>query len=348
MESCLHRREFLGLAAGSVTLGAIGSMVGAAPAGAAVPTAGPLEFAIVSDTHVNVSAVERQQWLANVLIAIAAREPAFVLHCGDVTDTGVADEYEIYDRLLPAALRGRVHYTPGNHEVRWDGSAQELYHGHFGPAPYAFEAAGIRFIGFDPTQQLQEPGHYSDAHLAWLDRQLHGDTPSFLFQHHPMGDDFYYVDDQDRFFDLVRRHPLRGILAGHIHADHVSRFNGQTQVAFNAVKNGPMYYWARLNAGSIEITRVDVADDGTQTTKPAATVPLSGGMAAPRPSVIDLGRVTGGALPVRVRLGAGETPVSVGALAYPQAVWPARSRHSTAMVIHCGHPRSGRSTGRPR
>ncbi|HEX3816257.1 MAG TPA: metallophosphoesterase, partial [Mycobacteriales bacterium] len=247
MESCLHRREFLGLAAGSVTLGAIGSMVGAAPAGAAVPTAGPLEFAIVSDTHVNVSAVERQQWLANVLIAIAAREPAFVLHCGDVTDTGVADEYEIYDRLLPAALRGRVHYTPGNHEVRWDGSAQELYHGHFGPAPYAFEAAGIRFIGFDPTQQLQEPGHYSDAHLAWLDRQLHGDTPSFLFQHHPMGDDFYYVDDQDR---------------------------------------------ARLNAGSIEITRVDVADDGTQTTKPAATVPLSGGMAAPRPSVIDLGRVT--------------------------------------------------------
>lgn len=236
--------------------------------------------------------------------AIADRDPAFVLHCGDITDTGLPDEYELVAQTIPDALHGRIHYAPGNHEVRWAASAEDEYRRHFGPAPYSFDAGGIHFIGFDPTQPLQEPGHHGAENLAWLAedlRRVRRGTPSVLFQHYPMGDAFYYLDDQDRFFELVARHDVRGVFAGHVHRDHVLRMNGLTQVAVDAVKNA----------------------DGSETTRPMAVVALGdeGPGAAQRPSAIRLSDVRAGRLPVEVLTGARARATSVGCHVYPQEVF---------------------------
>ena len=104
--------------------------------------------------------------------AIARLAPDFVLHCGDITDTGLPGEYERYRQTVPAALRGQIRHVPGNHEVRWDPTAKGLYPERLGAAPYSFDAGGVHVAGFDPTQALLEPGHCGAAGLEWLDRDL--------------------------------------------------------------------------------------------------------------------------------------------------------------------------------
>jgi outer membrane protein assembly factor BamB/3',5'-cyclic AMP phosphodiesterase CpdA len=290
----------------------------------------PLRFAVISDTHVNVTSTQSTTWLTRVYAAIARRDADFILHCGDITDTGQPDEYARYRLTLPGALEGRVHYSPGNHDVRWDPTAKELYHAHFGPAPYSFDAGGVHFIGFDPTEVLQEPGHYGPAGLAWLDADLRGfdpEVPVVLFQHFPFGPAFYYVDDQPAVLAAFARYNLRGIFAGHIHREDITRFNGLTQVAVNAVLNGPVYYWAEraVTAGGVDafqVSRVVVAADGTQTQTPLATVPLAGpGPGRPRPREVRTGQVSGGSLPVTVITGPHATPQQVGVHPYPQPVF---------------------------
>jgi outer membrane protein assembly factor BamB/3',5'-cyclic AMP phosphodiesterase CpdA len=347
-DECHHagvgRRGFLGLVGGALTAAGLASLLGAAPAHAApadeaqagaAPAGnrpGPaLRFALVSDTHVNVQSPQSSVWLTQVWASIAARTPDFVLHCGDITDTGRPDEFERYAEILPAALHGRMHYSPGNHDVRWDPSAKEEYHAHFGPAPYSFDAGGVHFIGFDPTEVLQEPGHYGPGGLDWLKadlKRLRPGTPAVLFQHFPMGNTFYYVDDQPAVLDVLADHDVRGIFAGHIHREAVTGFNGLTQVALNAVRNGALYYWVERTQAAdgtpvLRVSRVNIAADGSETEVPFCDMPLTGdGMGrAQRPSSVSLGRADAGQLPVTVRLDEHAQATAVAVDLYPQTVF---------------------------
>ena len=236
-----------------------------------------LRFAMVTDTHVGMSpaSVER---LRPVYAAIARRAPDFVLHCGDITDTGLPGEYERYWQTVPVALRGRIRHVPGNHEVRWDPTAKELYREQFGAAPYSFDAGGVHVAGFDPTQSLLEPGHCGAAALEWLDRDLAAaGGPALLFQHFPVGGEHDYVDDQAALLDLVARHDVRVLVAGHVHRETVTRLDGLVQVTLQAVLKEPVFYWAELGGGpALEVSRVTVAADGTRAGSPVATVPLTG------------------------------------------------------------------------
>ena len=101
-----------------------------------------LRFAMVTDTHVGMSPASAER-LRPVYAAIARLAPDFVLHCGDITDTGLPVEYERYWQTVPAALRGRIRHVPGNHEVRWDPTAKGLYREQFGAVPYSFDAGGV-------------------------------------------------------------------------------------------------------------------------------------------------------------------------------------------------------------
>ena len=82
----------------------------------------PLRFALITDTHIGTSAAR----LSMVFRTIARLAPDFILHCGDITDTGLPREYDLYRQAIPAALDGRILHVPGNHDVRWDATAKEL------------------------------------------------------------------------------------------------------------------------------------------------------------------------------------------------------------------------------
>jgi outer membrane protein assembly factor BamB/predicted phosphodiesterase len=276
-----------------------------------------LRFAMVTDTHVGLSSSGPAERLSLVYAAIARLAPDFVLHCGDITDTGLPGEYDRYRAAVPAALRGRIRHVPGNHDVRWDPTARELYRAHFGTAPYSFDAGGVHFTAFDPTQPLLEPGHCGTAALDWLARDLGGlapGTPALLFQHFPVGGGHDFVDDQAALLELMARHDVRGLIAGHVHRETVARLGGLTQVTLRAVKDEAVFYWAELAGGpALAVSRMTVAGDGTQVSASAAAMPVA---TVPVVTVLLAGR-----RPARARAGAGRprhTPATPPGLPRPQ------------------------------
>ncbi len=88
-----------------------------------------LRFAMVADTHVGTSRASAER-LRLVYAAVARLAPDFVLHCGDITDTGLPGEYQRYRQAVPAALRGLIRHVPGNHDARWDPAAKGSYREH--------------------------------------------------------------------------------------------------------------------------------------------------------------------------------------------------------------------------
>jgi outer membrane protein assembly factor BamB len=277
-----------------------------------------LRFAMVTDTHVGLATTAptgpaaSAARLSRVYEAIAGLAPDFVLHCGDITDTGLPGEYDLYQQAVPAALRGRIRHVPGNHDVRWDPTARGLYRAHFGRTPYSFDAGGVHFAGFDPTQPLLEPGHCGAAGLQWLagdlGRLVPG-TPALLFQHFPVGGEHDYVDDQAALLELIAGYDVRGILAGHVHRETVARLDGLTQVTLKAVRNDPVFYWADLagdGSPALTVSRVTVAEDRTQASSPVATVPLSGHRPARRHQILAGADAPGLRLPVQA--GTAERP----------------------------------------
>jgi outer membrane protein assembly factor BamB len=290
-----------------------------------------LRFAMVTDTHVGLTAASAQR-LGQVYAAIARLGPDFVLHCGDVTDTGLPGEYERYEQAVPVALRGRIRHVPGNHDVRWDPSAKELYRVRLGAAPYSFDAGGVHVAGFDPTQLLLEPGHCGAAGLDWLDRDLAAATgPALVFQHFPVGSRHGYVDDQAALLEVMAGHDVRAIVAGHVHRETVTRLGRLTQVTLRAVLKEPVFYWADLSPSTagpaLAVSRVTVAADGTQARSPVATIPLSGRRSPWRAAAGRLGvRLPGRAAlldvpPAAAALG---LPLRRGAAGLPRPQWRLR------------------------
>lgn len=290
-------------------------------------SAEPLCFALVSDTHISAVQPGSAERLAQVYGAIARLAPDLVLHCGDITDTGLPTEYRLYRQVVPAALSGLIRHVPGNHDVRWDATAKARYQAQFGATPSSFAAGGVHFAGLDPTQALQEPGHYGRGGLRWLERVLRGlaeDTPVLLFQHFPIGAGHYEIDDQDALLDLLAGYDVRGIFAGHIHREEVTRFNDLTQVTLAPVIGSPVFYWAekvpgRYGAPVLVVSRVTVGADGPQAALPVATVPLSRCRPRSRYRVI-MGVASGGRLPVTVQAESATQVHSVSASTYPHVL----------------------------
>ncbi|MEV4814025.1 outer membrane protein assembly factor BamB family protein [Micromonospora avicenniae] len=334
----VSRRLFLGAA--GATLGtmavpaALANAASAAPRSSDVDDAGqplpdsPAGFALISDTHLNPAVPARTDTMRAVFQAIAERDPAAVLHCGDITDSGSPAQIALYRSTVPAELAERIRYTPGNHEVRWDVSAKEEYHRAFGAAPQSFDVCGVHVVALDPTMLLQEPGHFGGALLDWLEkdlREVRKNTPIVIFQHHPVGDAWYYADDQDRFLELVRRFDVRVVFAGHVHAEAVRPMNGLVEITLKAVKDSPHYYWAERTyddggAPQLVVTRVDLLAAGSTTTT-VATVALAGdGPAADvEPHTVHVA-AAGAAFDVRATFG-NRAPAAVRAQVLPETAF---------------------------
>src|SRR5690625_2504747 len=87
-------------------------------------------FAMVTDTHANPEEPDRTAALERIFTHIEERDPAFVLNCGDITDLGAADEFELYSSTIPPALRDKVRSVPGNHENQYLVDALEAFDAH--------------------------------------------------------------------------------------------------------------------------------------------------------------------------------------------------------------------------
>jgi 3',5'-cyclic AMP phosphodiesterase CpdA len=183
-------------------------------------------FAIVSDTHLgraNGAAPERQ-W-RQAIAEINESSADFVLHLGDVVDSGRPEQYPLY-----AATRGDlkqpIYEVPGNHDPH------PLFEKHVRtPIDAAVDHAGVRFLLLGNAHTDSHLGFITPEQIAWLDKQCADAAASDLqivvachvpvhTNSHP--DRGWHVkpdDGQRAFYELAERHAERllACLHGHFH-----------------------------------------------------------------------------------------------------------------------------------
>ena len=154
--------------------------------------------------------------------------PDVVIITGDLTDCGLAAEYEFLADVLKRTLPMPVWVIPGNHDRR------ETLHQYLpdrcrmtdGFVQYALDDLPVRIIMLDTIVPGAGHGELCAARLAWLDRTLaeRPDTPTLIGMHHPpfpcgiVHMDAIALRDPADFIAIIARHrQVERIVCGHHH-----------------------------------------------------------------------------------------------------------------------------------
>ena len=166
--------------------------------------------------------------------------PDVVIHTGDVTQNGQAEEFAHAGSLL-AALQAPLYVTPGNRDGR-EGMMQVFADEGYVSSDcsfihYAVEDHPIRLIAVDSLSDDDAKGDFCHHRLAALDATLSEapDRPTALFMHHPPFDvpaapDPFAYQRREAVADLAalisRHRQMVRIFTGHMHRPWMAMVGG--------------------------------------------------------------------------------------------------------------------------
>jgi 3',5'-cyclic AMP phosphodiesterase CpdA len=188
-------------------------------------------FGQISDTHIGFKAGAHPSAQDTMLAAVdrmAALQPSFVIHTGDVSHLSTAEQFATAGEIMQGVKR-EVHYVPGEHDTIGDGGKlffQRFGRGHGGGGWYSFDSQGVHFVGLVNVVQLTQSGlgWFGQEQLRWLDQDLRhrsASTPIVVFTHMPMWSIYpqwgWGTEDAAPALAALRRFGSVTILNGHIH-----------------------------------------------------------------------------------------------------------------------------------
>ena len=159
--------------------------------------------------------------------------PAFAVHIGDLVP-GYIRDMDRWEQDIAAVksvlkrLDVPLYPLPGNHDVITgtgnsdDRRGEELYKRHFGPLYYSFDYGNAHLVCLYTDEALQSRPRMSADQIDWLREDLAQSEAQhvFVFMHKPVWD--YEGAGWDAVHDVLRRHPVRAVIAGHYHHYHKS------------------------------------------------------------------------------------------------------------------------------
>ncbi|GAA3400691.1 metallophosphoesterase family protein [Paenibacillus hodogayensis] len=218
----------------------------------------PIQFVHLTDTHLN--APDKENLFAKLQLADKVRRvfshihqsglrPSFVLITGDLAHEGDSADYAYIRKLVDegsAMLGAPVYVILGNHDHRapfregylGETSSEEAYY-------YSHTIDGLRLIGLNS----QIPGHHNgmidDQQLSWLAEQLSTPAPrgTIVAIHHPLSTvidmpGYDSLQNVESIRDVLAGSDVIGIMAGHVHSNHVGTFHGILSVAASGTAFG--------------------------------------------------------------------------------------------------------------
>jgi 3',5'-cyclic AMP phosphodiesterase CpdA len=198
----------------------------------AAEAGGGFSFAQISDSHIGFKAgahPSAEDTLVKAVARVAAAEPAFVIHTGDVSHLSAAGQFATAAQIMSGVKRD-VYYVPGEHDTIGDDG--KLFFQRFGRAQggsdgwYSFDSHGVHFIGLVNVLALSPGGLGSlgAAQRQWLENDLRGrgaSTPIVVFAHMPLWSIYpqwgWGTEDAAPALAALRRFGSVTVLNGHIH-----------------------------------------------------------------------------------------------------------------------------------
>jgi 3',5'-cyclic AMP phosphodiesterase CpdA len=259
----------------------------AAEAGMKKPMqAGTPLFVQISDTHIGFNKDANPDVNGTLtqtidLVNGMAKQPALIIHTGDITHLSRPAEFDLAQQMLAKLKTTELHTTPGEHDTS-DATVTE-YFNRFGKASankgyYSFDHAGVHFIALINVLQFKPGGlgTLGPDQLAWVKNDLKGrsaSTPIVVFAHMPLWTIYepwgWGTGDADQLMSELRRFGSVTVLNGHIHqivqkvegniTFHTARSTAYPQPA-PGVGNGPgpLKVAADQLAGVLGVTSVSL------------------------------------------------------------------------------------------
>lgn len=154
---------------------------------------------------------------------------------GDLTHWGETSAYEVLKQEL-SRLPMPVYQMMGNHDHR--GNFQSLFPDHpvdeNGFIQYALNTPAGKFICLDTLDDGKRGGFLCQKRLLWLEKELSGDEPVYLFMHHPpfpvglpnMDPDG--LTNAEEFLNCLKPHiqRIRHLFFGHLHRQVSGQWHG--------------------------------------------------------------------------------------------------------------------------
>ena len=201
---------------------------------AAASASDSLTFLQISDSHVGFDKPANPNALGTLkeaidLVKAMPKQPAFMIHTGDISHLSKATQFDDADQVIGAAGL-KVHYVPGEHDMIDEGAGQ-LYRDRYGQEAkgagwYSYDIQGVHFIGLVNVVDLKAGGmgNLGAEQLAWLADDLQGrsaSTPMVVFAHIPLWALYpawgWGTEDAEQALGLLRRFGSVTVLNGHIH-----------------------------------------------------------------------------------------------------------------------------------
>jgi len=233
----LGRRGLLKCMAWAGT-GIVWSVAGGVPRGLGLGEAfaAPMDgftFVQISDSHIGFNKEANPDTNATFQAALdritkLPKQPAMVLHTGDVSHLSKPEEFDTAAQILKA-VKQDIHYVPGEHDVIGDDGKQ--FFERFAPKLktggwYSFDQGGVHFVGMVNvlTFETAKAGGFGDEQLEWLEKDLKGrsaSTPIVVFTHVPMWPIYpqwgWATEDAPQALSYLKRFGSVTVLNGHIH-----------------------------------------------------------------------------------------------------------------------------------
>ena len=190
-------------------------------------------FVQISDSHIGFNKEANPDPNATLQAALdritkLQKQPAMVIHTGDVTHLSKPAEFDTAAGLLKA-VKQDIHYVPGEHDVIGDDGKQ--FFERFAPKQktggwYSFDQGGVHFVGMVNvlTFETAKAGGFGAEQLEWLEKDLKGrtaSTPIVIFTHVPMWPIYpewgWATEDAPQAIAYLKRFGSVTVLNGHIH-----------------------------------------------------------------------------------------------------------------------------------
>jgi len=129
------------------------------------------KFIVAADSHLGSAQGNKNSRLAIEHMAAEHSDAAFMIHIGDITETGAKEEYDCFKNItakLPFPILG----TAGNHESRWQDPFAAKFATYLGYSNFSFDYMGWHFVVLDTTYPEQTYGTVDPSILSWLDADL--------------------------------------------------------------------------------------------------------------------------------------------------------------------------------
>jgi 3',5'-cyclic AMP phosphodiesterase CpdA len=203
-------------------------------AGGANKSPGNPLFVQISDTHIGFNKEANPDVNGTLARTIAlvngmAKQPALIIHTGDITHLSKPEEFDHAQQMLAQLRATELHTVPGEHDTS-DPTVSE-YFSRFGKASnnkgyYSFDHGGVHFVALINVLQFKPGGlgTLGAEQLAWVAEDLHSrssSTPIVVFAHMPLWTIYepwgWGTGDADQLMPLLRRFGSVTVLNGHIH-----------------------------------------------------------------------------------------------------------------------------------